>query len=205
MQGIFSFRAVVSQDRHREQFMLANGGNPDTTFCMTGAKARKGNKKSRADGKGDVRGFWAGIRAVALLEAAKGLIVVSAGFGLLAMIHHDAQDVAEEIVRHLHINPARHFPKIFIDAAATVTDTRLWVLALTAMLYAAVRFAEAYGLWRQRIWAEWFAILTGAIYLPIELYELTVSVTPVKMAVFVVNLFIVAWISLARWQARGRG
>ena len=147
----------------------------------------------------------AGIRAVALFEAAKGALVVAAGLGLLALIHRDAQAVAEDIVRHLHINPAKHFPRIFVDAAATATNARLWALAMTALVYAAVRFAEAYGLWRQRAWAEWFAILTGSLYLPVELYELTVSVTVVKVAVFLVNLFIVAWLSRVRWQARGRG
>ncbi len=145
----------------------------------------------------------AGIRAVALFEAIKGLIVLAAGLGLLALVHRDAQGVAEEIVRHLHLNPARHFPRVFLDAAATVTDARLWALALTAMVYAAVRFAEAYGLWRKQAWAEWFAILTGGIYLPVELYELTVSVTIVKAAIFLVNLFIVAWLARVRWQARG--
>ncbi len=144
----------------------------------------------------------AGVKAVALFEAAKGVVVVVAGLGLLALIHRDAQAVAEQIVRHLHLNPARHFPRIFLDAAATATDTRLWVLALTALFYATVRFAEAYGLWRQRAWAEWFAILTGGIYLPVELYELTVSVTPVKGAIFVINLFVVAWLCRVRWQLR---
>jgi len=147
----------------------------------------------------------AGIKAVALFEAAKGMIVVVAGFGLLALLHRDAQAVAEDIVRHLHLNPAKHFPRIFLDAAATASDARLWALALTAMFYAAVRFAEAYGLWRHRAWAEWFGILTGSIYLPIELYELTVSVTMVKVAVLMVNLFIVAWLSRVRWQERGSG
>ena len=145
----------------------------------------------------------AGIRAVALFEAAKGMIVVVAGFGLLALLHRNAQAVAEDIVRHLHLNPAKHFPRIFLDAAATTSNARLWVLALTAMFYAAVRFAEAYGLWRHRAWAEWFGILTGSIYLPVELYELTVSVTMVKVAVLMVNLFIVAWLSRIRWQERG--
>jgi uncharacterized membrane protein (DUF2068 family) len=79
------------------------------------------------------------------------------------------------------------------------------VLALTAVLYAAVRFAEAYGLWRQRAWAEWFGIFSGGIYLPVELYELTVSVTLVKVAVFLVNLFIVTWLALERWKKRGLG
>lgn len=149
-------------------------------------------------------GTHTGIRAVALFEAAKGVVVVAAGLGMLALLHRDAQSVAEEIVRHLHVNPARHFPRIFIDAAATATDARLWALALAAMAYAAVRFAEAYGLWHERDWAEWFAILTGSLYLPVELYELTVSVTMVKIAIFAVNLFIVAWLSRVRWQARSR-
>ena len=169
---------------------------------MTSAHAQRGRKSNRQAREGRVR-HLAGIRMVALFEAAKGLIVIMVGCGLLALIHRDVQAVAEEIVRLLHINPSRHFPRVFLDAAGAATDARLWALALAAMLYAAVRFAEAYGLWHGRSWAEWFAILTGGIYLPIELYELTVSVTIVKVAVFAINLFIVAWLSLVRWQARG--
>ena len=146
-----------------------------------------------------------GLRTVALFEAAKGGAVLMAGFGLLALVHRNAQEVAEDVVRHLHLNPAQHFPRIFLDAATRASETRLWVLALTALLYAAVRFAEAYGLWRQRAWAEWFGICTGGIYLPVELYELSVSVTPVKVGVFLVNLFVVGWLAFVRWQERKRG
>jgi uncharacterized membrane protein (DUF2068 family) len=160
------------------------------------------NRMPRKNHKNAAR---AGLRAVALFEAAKGVAVVAAGFGLMALIHRDVQAVAEDIVRHLHLNPAQHYPRIFLDAAAKATDAWLWVLALTSLLYSTVRFAEAYGLWRQRAWAEWFGIFTGGIYLPVELYELTVSVTLVKVAVFLVNLFIVAWLALVRWQERGRG
>jgi uncharacterized membrane protein (DUF2068 family) len=146
-----------------------------------------------------------GVRAVALFEAVKGLVVIVAGFGLLALIHRNVQAIAEEVVRHLHFNPAKRFPRILLDAAAVATDSHLWALALAALAYALVRFVEAVGLWRQRAWAEWFGILSGSIYLPVELYELTVSVTPVKLAILAINLFIVAWLSWVRWQARGRG
>jgi uncharacterized membrane protein (DUF2068 family) len=163
-----------------------------------GKVKRTGKRRQRAT-------IAAGLRAVALFEAAKGGVVVVAGLGLLTLVHRDVQQVAEEIVRHLHFNPARRFPRVFLDAAASATDARLWALALTAMVYATVRFAEAYGLWRQRAWAEWFAILSGAIYLPIEVYELTVSLTPVRVAVLAVNLFIVGWLSWVRWRVKGNG
>lgn len=172
---------------------------------MTGAHGRKGKQRSHAGGRGHDGGYAAGIRVVAIFEAAKGLIVIVAGLGLLALIHRDVQALAEEIVRHLHLNPAKHLPQIFLDAAAKVTDVRLWLMALTALVYAMVRFFEAYGLWRQRVWAEWFGILSGSIYLPIEVYELTVSVSAVKISMLLVNLLVVGWLSWVRWQAKEPG
>ncbi|UUZ68137.1 DUF2127 domain-containing protein [Polaromonas sp. P2-4] len=59
-----------------------------------------------------------GVRAVAALEAAKGILVLLAGFGLLSLIHHNAQQLAAQVLGHLHLNPANRYPRIFIDAAA---------------------------------------------------------------------------------------
>jgi len=113
-----------------------------------------------------------GLRVVSIFEAAKGLLVLLTGFGLLAYIHKDLHFAAERLVRHFHLNPASRYPRIFPDLADHVTDGQLWALALSALLYAVVRFVEAYGLWRQRHWAEWFGLLTGVIYIPLELFEI---------------------------------
>lgn len=129
----------------------------------------------------------AGVRAVALFEAAKGALVVLAGCGLLALVHRDVQDTAESIVRHLHLNPARHTPRVFIEAAGRLTDHRLRLLAAGAFAYAAVRLAEAYGLWRMRPWAEWLAILSTGLYLPVEAYELARHATLTRGALFLLN------------------
>jgi uncharacterized membrane protein (DUF2068 family) len=139
-----------------------------------------------------------GIRTVALFEAGKGAIVLVAGFGLLSLLHKDYQEVAESIVRHLHLNPARHLPRVFLEAATKMTETKLWLFAAGAFAYAAVRGIEAYGLWRLRAWAEWFAIVSGGIYLPVEIYELFRHATPMKAAVFVTNVAIVVYVAYVR-------
>jgi uncharacterized membrane protein (DUF2068 family) len=132
------------------------------------------------------------VRAVALFEAAKGALVLSAGIGALSLVHHDAQRLAEQLVAHLHLNPAKRFPRIFIDVAAHVTDARLWALAALAAAYGLLRFIEAYGLWRERRWAEWFAAISGAIYIPFELYELFQGVNWLALGALAVNALIVA-------------
>lgn len=145
-----------------------------------------------------------GVRAVALFEAAKGLIVVVAGLGLLTLVHRDAQHAAETVVRHLHLNPARHYPRVFIEAAGRMTSSRLWLLAGGAFAYSAVRFIEAYGLWRLRPWAEWFAILAGGLYLPVEAYELVRHPTPIKAAILVGNAAIVVYLLYVRSTAHAQ-
>jgi uncharacterized membrane protein (DUF2068 family) len=139
-----------------------------------------------------------GIRAVACFEAAKGAIVLLAGLGLLRLVHHDAQALAAHIVRTLHLDPARRYPHIFLDAAARLSDPRLRLLAALALTYAVLRFIEAYGLWHLKAWAEWFAIVSGAVYLPVEAYEIVRHATGIRIGVFVVNAAIVAYLLYVR-------
>jgi uncharacterized membrane protein (DUF2068 family) len=140
---------------------------------------------------------------VALFEAAKGALILLAGFGLLELVHRDLQHVADELVRRFHLNPARHYPRIFIEAAGKATDSRLWLLAGAALLYALVRFVEAYGLWRERRWAGWFAAATGAIYVPLEIMALFRTITWFKLTTIIVNLGIVALMTWTLWRSRG--
>lgn len=142
------------------------------------------------------------LRVVAIFEATKGLLVLVAGFGLLAFIHKDIHLAAEQIVRHLHINPARHYPRIFIDAANQVKDMHLWVMAFSALLYSMVRFVEAFGLWKQRQWAEWFALLTGGMYIPLELFEIMRGVTWPKATVLTINTAIVIYMAYVLYRSR---
>jgi uncharacterized membrane protein (DUF2068 family) len=143
-----------------------------------------------------------GLRIVSLFEAAKGLIVLLVGFELLKYVHHGLHLAAEQLVRHFHLNPASSYPRIFLDLADHITDMQLWLLALFALLYAIVRFVEAYGLWHGRRWAEWFGLVAGTIYVPIEVLEIVRRVTWPRVTLLVVNAGIVAYMSFILYRAR---
>ena len=147
-----------------------------------------------------------GVRSVAFFEAVKGLLVLMAGCGVLTLIHRDYQLIAEDLIQHLHFNPANHYSKIFLDLSRNLTDARLWLFALFAFGYSGLRFAEAYGLWWQKDWAEWFAVASGAIYIPFELRELFLGVNALKISTFVINMIIVSymvWVLKNRYQPKG--
>ena len=115
------------------------------------------------------------------------------GLAAFSLLHQNIQVLAEQLVAHLHLNPAKHIPKIFIEAAGNLTDGRLRSLALLALFYAAMRFVEGFGLWFAKRWSEWFALLSGGIYLPIEIYELAKGFTWLKICLASINLTVVLY------------
>ena len=144
------------------------------------------------------------LRAVASVELAKGLGVLLAGFGVLSLIHKDVWGIADSLLYLLHINPDRHYARVFLDWADRVTDTNLLSIAMVAMAYSLLRFVEAYGLWRERAWAEWLALVSGALYVPFEVWDLFHKPTWVRAAILLINLLVVAYMAYLRTGDRRR-
>jgi uncharacterized membrane protein (DUF2068 family) len=133
------------------------------------------------------------LRAVASFEFAKGACVMLMGLCALALVHKDVWLTAERLLALLHISTDRHSAQLFLDFADRVTDARLWAAARIAFAYAALRFAEAYGLWRERPWAEWVALVSGALLLPFEVLELLRGLSALRCALFIGNLAVVLY------------
>jgi uncharacterized membrane protein (DUF2068 family) len=105
-------------------------------------------------------------------------------------MHKDLDDIADRIAEVLHVNPEGKLSNLFVELASHTTDRALWVLALGALVYAAVRWVEAYGLWQGREWAQWFELLSIALYLAPELDWLLRRPSWLKWGVLVTNLVI---------------
>jgi uncharacterized membrane protein (DUF2068 family) len=142
------------------------------------------------------------IRLVAYFEAFKGLLAIAAASGLLFMLHKDVADFALRLVHHMHLNPAAHYPSIFLNAAAHVEDSRLMLLAFGAAAYSALRLGEAYGLFYEKAWAEVVAAASGAIYVPFEVLGLMHKPNMLHVALLAINLAIVALMLYALRQRR---
>lgn len=146
-----------------------------------------------------------GLRAVAALEAAKGMVVLSTGCGLFALVHRNVQHLAEQLVAHAHLNPASRTPRVFIEFAGQLDDARLLQLAAAALAYSAVRMVEAYGLWHGRAWAEVLAAAGGAVYLPFELAEMIRRPGLLSAGLLALNLGIVAFMVYSLRRRRPDG
>lgn len=144
------------------------------------------------------------IRAVAAFEALKGVVVLLASSAVLSLAHHDLHALALSLVEHTHLNPAAKYPQIFLSAANDLHNMHLLSLALGAAGYALLRFVEAYGLYRERAWAELLAAVSGAIYVPFELMAFWRAPTALHFSLLALNLGVVAVMVFSLWRRRER-
>jgi uncharacterized membrane protein (DUF2068 family) len=148
-----------------------------------------------------------GLRTVAVLEAAKGLLVLLVAFGFAEIIHlHiDLEESAQNLLYFLHIDPDRRISHALMHLAGRMMDANLLTVLAIGLLYSSLRFIESYGLWRQRVWAEWLAIISGAVYLPLELYNLIRRPNLLHWVILLINIAIVLYIAWVRWdEVKGR-
>lgn len=135
-----------------------------------------------------------GLKPIAVFEALKGVIALLASLGLHELVGDNVAQVINVLVTHLHLNPASEIPSVFIHAASEVTDSRIVLISIGALLYSIIRFVEAYGLWHSMRWTEWFALVSGAVYLPFEAYESVVNPNVLSVALFAINFIIVCYV-----------
>jgi uncharacterized membrane protein (DUF2068 family) len=143
-----------------------------------------------------------GLRTVAIIEATKGVLALLVGFIFVQVLRHDVdlENAALSVLNKLHIDPERRIALAFVHAAERMSDANVLNVAAIVLLYASLRFLESYGLWRQRVWAEWLAIVSGAVYLPFELVALIRHPSLVHWAILLINIAIVMYIAYVRWE-----
>ncbi|MCU1286240.1 MAG: rane protein-like protein [Acidobacteriales bacterium] len=142
-----------------------------------------------------------GLRSLAMLEGAKGLLAIVGAIVVFTFAHKDLGDVADRLLHLLHVNPGSRFAEAVFRAADKATVQQIVLVGFGVLVYAAVRLVEAYGLWHEREWAEWFALLSGCLYLPWEIYEIARRVTPVRVSILVINVIVVIYLAWVLWQS----
>lgn len=138
------------------------------------------------------------LRTVATIEATKGVVVLALAIGLIFLVHKDLAVIADRIVELLHLNPYGRVSDFFYNAADRATTKGIWTLAAGAFAYSVVRFVEAYGLWHDLDWAEWFALLSGCLYLPWEIYRLFRRSDLLNWGILIINIAIVLYMAKLR-------
>ncbi len=118
--------------------------------------------------------------------------------GIQRAYDHDLP-VIRALYRDLGFNVSHSKLLPFIQHSFTVNSRWLILLAIGLAVYALIELTEGVGLWLGKRWGEYFAMVATSVFLPYEVHELTVKITWLRVAAFVINLLLVVYLA---WTKR---
>ena len=137
------------------------------------------------------------IHFIAIEKAIKGLILLIVAGRLLTLFNRDVHAWAEDFIDRHGIDLTNRYVQSALERLSGVGNKQLVMFGVGAFIYAALLFTEGIGLWLQKRWAEYLTAIATALFIPVELYELYERFTWVRIAILVLNVFVV-WYLVTR-------
>jgi uncharacterized membrane protein (DUF2068 family) len=107
---------------------------------------------------------------------------------------NDALPAIRDLYRGLGFDVTHSKLLGLIQHSFTLHPRTLLYLAIGLAVYAIIELVEAVGLWLGQRWGEYFALVATSLFLPYEIYDLTVKITWLRIVAFVVNLLLVVYL-----------
>jgi uncharacterized membrane protein (DUF2068 family) len=175
---------------------------PKTEFDLDRPQERGENPEERQSSQ---RRQSVVLRSIALFETAKGLLALAAACGVLSLRHTDLHAATDAFLIRHGVDPERRYTRLFIESVAKATNHHAGEIAALALAYSLTRLAEGYGLWNGKHWAEWFAVISAGIYLPLEFWHFAHHPTMLNTSVIGFNVVIIIYLTrLLNQQHRSR-
>jgi len=135
-----------------------------------------------------------GIRGLLLVALAYGVWRFDASRGALRQVMNSYLPTLEPLAVKLGVDLEDSGPVRLLQQALTARHSTLLLVSLGVLAYGILELVEAYGLWFKRRWGEYVAVVATAAFVPLEVHEILVKVTALRVGALVINLFAVGYI-----------
>ena len=133
-------------------------------------------------------------RGVLLLALAYGIYRFDGARNSLVMVFQQYLPLFRPIGARLGLDLEDTGPVKLIEEALKARHSTLLLVAAGVLAYGALQLVEGTGLWLMRRWGEYVAMVGTSLFIPLEVYELVHTVTWLKVAALLLNLFAVVYL-----------
>jgi uncharacterized membrane protein (DUF2068 family) len=135
-----------------------------------------------------------GIRGVLLVALAYGIWRFDGSRNALKQVLNSYLPTLEPLAYKFGVDLEESGPVRLIQQAFNARHSTLLLVALGVLGYGVLELIEAYGLWFKKRWGEYVAVVATSLFVPLEVHEIIVKVTWLRVGALVVNLFAVGYI-----------
>ena len=134
------------------------------------------------------------LRFIALFKFLKAALLIAISVGVFKAVHKDVGEIAERWVQALRLDPGNRFVDGALSRISNLSPAQIKKLGLGGLVYAGLFLTEGIGLWLLKPWGEWVTVIITGSLVPVEIYEMYLHLSGIKVAVLVLNVATVAYL-----------
>ena len=131
------------------------------------------------------------LQAIAALKLLEALVLCATGVAALELLRPDILQALQDWSAVLPLTSEQHMVQRVLNGLTGLGPHRIKALGIGVFAYAALFVVEGVGLLLRKRWAEWVTVLSTALLVPLELWELAHHATLPKLAALLINLLVV--------------
>ena len=131
------------------------------------------------------------LKAIAALKLFEALVLCATGVAALELLRPDINQALADWAALLPVASEQHLAQHLLNSLTGLGPHRIKALGIGVFAYAALFVVEGIGLLFRRRWAEWITVVTTAMLVPFEIWELAHHTTLTKIAALLINLLVV--------------
>ena len=131
---------------------------------------------------------------IGVYKLAKAAALLIGGGVVLRLKPNDILDRVIRLAAQFRFDPDDEFIHAIISRISGLSETNLEAIGAGIVLYGLLYTAEGVGLLLQKRWAEYLVVVTTSLLIPLEVYEVFKKAGPLRIAVLLANVAIVAYL-----------
>ena len=134
------------------------------------------------------------LRTIAIFKFVEALALLMAGLAALKYLDPNVVQWVDDWTETLPLRIEQHVARHLLGWLSGLGPHRMKELGLGAFLLSFLYSVEGAGLWLRQRWAEWLAVIATSLFIPLEILELSKSISAPRALALVLNLFVVGYL-----------
>ena len=132
--------------------------------------------------------------AIAVFKLCKAVLLAAVAIGAQRLMRQDVRLTIERWARDIRTDPNDHLLHEVVSRLTGLTPQQMRAISLGLFLYAGLFATEGIGLLFRRRWAEYLTVISTALLLPLEIWEVIRRPHAMRWIVLLINLLIVIYL-----------
>ena len=135
------------------------------------------------------------LQLIIIEKAFLGLLAIVLSAGVLSMVGREVEVLVTKIAAILNLEADNRFVMLVMDYLIDAKASTLIGVSAVGFFYAGLNLIEAYGLANRYRWAEYLTVIATGLFIPFEIYEIIIRVTPLSIGALVINVLVVIFLA----------